>query len=108
MDVVAWLHGLGLGQYERALSANDSDADVLGLIPDLASPRSASGALPPSRHCAMEWHRCVPVSGAIGRPVAPPRPSAVDWCDRIDPCRRTSTVAFRSAAQPIESSHGTH
>jgi class 3 adenylate cyclase/tetratricopeptide (TPR) repeat protein len=29
MNVAAWLHGLGLGQYERAFRENDIDADVL-------------------------------------------------------------------------------
>ena len=29
MDVAAWLHGLGLGQYEEAFRANDIDAEVL-------------------------------------------------------------------------------
>ena len=29
MDVVAWLRGLGLGQYEEAFRANDIDAEVL-------------------------------------------------------------------------------
>ena len=29
MDVAAWLHGLGLGQYEQAFRENDIDAEVL-------------------------------------------------------------------------------
>jgi hypothetical protein len=29
MDVATWLHGLGLGQYEKAFRANDIDAGVL-------------------------------------------------------------------------------
>jgi hypothetical protein len=29
MNVAAWLHGLGLGQYEQAFRENDIDAEVL-------------------------------------------------------------------------------
>ena len=29
MNVAAWLHGLGLGQYEQAFRENDIDAAVL-------------------------------------------------------------------------------
>ena len=29
MKVAAWLHGLGLGQYEQAFRENDIDAEVL-------------------------------------------------------------------------------
>src|SRR5687767_9261877 len=29
MDVAAWLHGLGLGQYEQAFRENDIDAEVI-------------------------------------------------------------------------------
>ena len=32
MDVDAWLHGLGLGQYEAAFRQNEIDAEIL---PDL-------------------------------------------------------------------------
>jgi hypothetical protein len=55
MNVAAWLHGLGLGQYEQAFRENDIDAEVLahlaaddliGLAVQIKSVISAGQILP--------------------------------------------------------------
>ena len=88
MDVAAWLHGLGLGQYEQAFRANDIDAEVLGRPHgrgpgwtwrhlDRPPPQAARGDRRPAGRLRSGDH---PFHGGAGRglrdsPAAPARPS---------------------------------
>ena len=87
MNVAAWLHGLGLGQYEQAFRENDIDAAVLASLTaedligiGVGSSATAANCLPRSRSCVTERRRRLLLSRAH-------RPRYQGWFRR---CRRLS------------------
>jgi hypothetical protein len=97
MNVAAWLHSLGLGQYERAFRENDIDAEVLAHltgddlirigITSVGHRRKLLAAIAALREgTAPAPH---PVAGAPASHVASPLPEAE---------RRQVTVLFADLA----------
>jgi class 3 adenylate cyclase len=99
MNVAAWLHGLGLGQYEQAFRENDIDAEVLahltaddligvGVI-SVGHRRKLLAAIAALRDATAPTSPPAPGAPASISPVASPLPEAE---------RRQVTVLFADLA----------